>query len=354
MPPSPEWLIAALEEQRAGRFAEAERIYDDALRTNPDQADALHLLGLIAASRGQFEIAEQRIARAIVCKPSRADFHASLGNLYFARQMIEQMTDSYRHALLLAYFSAIPAPFSEIIAHAGSDPRDGSFLADPVRYKSQYLQDVFLDRWVFGGVTGGTFVDIGAHDGVSFSNSHFFETVRGWRGVAIEPNPDAFAQLAVNRKCAALNCGISDAPNRVPFLKISGYSEMLSGIVDNYQPEHRQRIEQEIVQFGGSAQVITIETRTLNDIAQQEVLSEITYLSIDTEGSELSILKSIDFSRIFVHALTVEFNFEPVKTRMVSLMHAQGFEFAQTLGHDLVFLNRASPFHAQFNRLRTG
>jgi hypothetical protein len=124
--------------------------------------------------------------------------------------------------------------------------------------------------------------------------------------------------------------------------------------VDNYQPEHRQRIEQEIVQFGGSAEVITIETRTLNDIAQQEALGEITYLSIDTEGSELSILKSINFSRLFVHALTVEFNFEHVKTRMISLLHAQGFELAQTLGHDLVFLNRASPFHVQFNRLRTG
>ena len=52
--------------------------------------------------------------------------------------------------------------------------------------------------------------------------------------------------------------------------------------------------------------------------------------------------------------LTVEYNYDPVKTRMISLMHAQGFDHAQTLGHDLLFLNQASPFHARFNRLRKG
>jgi hypothetical protein len=157
----------------------------------------------------------------------------------------------------------------------------------------------------------------------------------------------------VKRTCTVLNCGVANARVTVPFLKISGYSEMLSGIVGNYHQEHRQRIEQEIGQFGGTAEVIAVETRTLNDIGAQLGLSEINYLSIDTEGSELPILESIDFSRLFVHGLTVEFNFEHVRSQMISLMHARGFELVQTLGHDLVFLNRASSFHAQFHRLRT-
>ena len=348
------WLAAALEHQRAGRFAEAERIYNDVLKDNPDEADALHLLGLIAATRGQFETAEEKIAHAIGSKPNRADFHASLGNLFFARQMIEPMARSYRHALLLGYFSSIPAPFAEIIAHAGSNPPKSHFPVEPTQYRSQYLQDVFLDRWVFDGLANGVFVDIGAHDGISYSNSYFFETIRGWRGVAIEPNPTAYAQLALNRACACLNCGVSNAPGTVPFLKISGHSEMLSGIVPHYPPEHRQRIEQEIRQSGGSAETIAIETRTLNDIAAHAGLDEVTYLSIDTEGSELPILESTDFNRLFVHAMTVECNFEHLTSRMISLLHARGFEPAQTLGHDLVFLNRVSPYYAQFCRIRSG
>jgi FkbM family methyltransferase len=240
--------------------------------------------------------------------------------------------------LLLAYFSAIPAPFADIAAHAGSDPGPCDFPADPSQYKSQYLQDVLLDRWLFGGLRGGFFADIGAHDGVSYSNSFYFEKVRGWKGICIEPNPDVFAQLARNRQCTVLNCCVSGRTGTAPFLKISGYSEMLSGMVESYDPEHRRRVEQELQQFGGSREVIPIQTRRLNDIAAEYGCSEITYLSIDTEGSELTILQAIDFARLFVHALTVEFNFDHVKT----------------LGHDLLFLNRASPFHAGFNRLRKG
>src|SRR5947207_1077177 len=115
MAPRPQWLTAALEHQRAGRFAEAERIYQGILRANPAEADALHLLGLIAASRDQYELAGTMFARAIGCKPNRPDFYASLGNLFFARGLVTQMADCYRRALLLAHFTTIPAPYADII-----------------------------------------------------------------------------------------------------------------------------------------------------------------------------------------------------------------------------------------------
>jgi hypothetical protein len=92
----------------------------------------------------------------------------------------------------------------------------------------------------------------------------------------------------------------------------------------------------------------------LNDITAECGFSEITYLSIDTEGSELAILQSIDFKGLFVHAITVEYNFDHVKTRMISLMRANGFDYVQTLGHDLLFLNRLSPFQGNLRRLRGG
>jgi FkbM family methyltransferase len=354
MAPRPEWLTAALEHQRTGRFAEAERICDAVLGANPVEADALHLLGLIAACRDQHERAGTMFARAITYKPNRGDFYASLGNLFFSRGIVVQMADCYRRALLLAHFSTIPAPYAEIIAHAGSDPPASDFTTNVDQYKSQYLQDVLLDRWLFGGVAGGTFVDIGAHDGVAYSNSFVFEKLRGWRGVCIEPNPAVFAQLAVNRQCTTLNCCVSDAAGMVPFLKISGYSEMLSGIVEKYEPEHRERVERELKQFGGSSDVILIQARTLNDIAAECDLAEVTYLSIDTEGSELAILQSIDFKRLFVHAITVEYNFDHVKSRMIALMRGNGFDYVQTLGHDLLFLNHLSPFQTNLQRLRSG
>jgi FkbM family methyltransferase len=352
MPLHPPWLTAALEHQRAGRIPEAERLYHEVPKSDPRKGDAMHLLGLIAASRGQFDLAHKQITDAIACEPRRGDFHASLGNLFFTRQMIPQMTEAYRSALLLAYFRSVPAPFPEIIARAGSNPDPNDFVTEPAHYKSQYLQDVLLDRWLFDGMRGGTFIDIGAHDGVTYSNSFFFETVRDWQGIAIEPNPDSFAKAAASRTCTVLNCCVGPENETVRFLKISGYSEMLSGILDNYHSEHRERVEQELAQFGGSAEVIPVATRNLNGIVAENELSEITYLSIDTEGSELPILQSIDFKRLFVHAITVEYNFEPVKAQMILLMGNRGFDCIQTLGHDLLFLNRASSFHGRFKHLQ--
>lgn len=350
----PPWLGAALSHHLAGRFAEAERIYNDVLRANPIEPDALNLLGLIAAYRGQYDPAQRLIGRAIATKPGRGDFHAGLGNVFLAQGSEGPMVECYRRALLLAYFREIPVSFAELAAHAGGESALAHGFTDIGLYKSQCLQDVFLDRWVFAGRKSGVFIDVGAHDGLTFSNSCFFEQGRGWSGVCIEPHPAAFKQLAANRRCAALNCCVAANTGSVSFRKISGYSEMLSGIVDTYHPEHRERIERELKQFGGSSELITVEARTINELAAEHGLSDITYLSIDTEGSELVILQSMDFKHLFVHAITVECNFDEIKTQMVSLMAGNGFDFARTLTHDLLFLNRASPYHAAHARLAQG
>jgi FkbM family methyltransferase len=348
----PAWLDAALSFYAAGRIGDVERICEQVLASNPVDPDALHLFGLVHASRQKYEGAGEFILRAAAIRPRRGDFYASLGNLYFAKGQANEMIECYKRALLFAYFHDVPAPFAQIAVHAGSDPPGTAFGDDPASYKSQCAQDIVLDRWLFDGMTGGVFVDVGAHDGITGSNSYFFETVRHWRGICIEPNPNVYAKLVENRSCILRNCCISDRGGIVPFLKVSGYAEMLSGIVDKYDPQHRLRVQEELRQFGGSSEVIPVEARGLNEIARECGFGEITYLSIDTEGSELSILRSVDFSALMVHVLTVEFNYEHVKPHMIALMRDRGFDYAQQLGYDLIFINRNSPYRETFARLQ--
>src|SRR5205809_1665087 len=97
------------------------------------------------------------------------------------------------------------------------------------RYFSQYRQDEFIDKVVLNKKRNGFFVDIGAHDGINFSNSNFFEVNRAFKGLCIEPNPKVFSQLKKNRKCDVLNVCIAATVGTVKFLAIEGYSEMLSG-----------------------------------------------------------------------------------------------------------------------------
>ena len=107
-------------------------------------------------------------------------------------------------------------------------------------YYSQCGQDKWLLENVFQGKESGIFVDIGAHDGVSFSNTLRMEQI-GWCGVAIEPMPEAFAKLRANRRYTTLNYCISERTGPAAFRLIDGYSQMLSGLISEYDPKHLQR-----------------------------------------------------------------------------------------------------------------
>ena len=75
-PPSLDQQInAALGHHRRGELAQAEAIYRAVLATDPNNADALHLLGLVAHQVGQHQHAEQLIARAIRIHPGNAQVH---------------------------------------------------------------------------------------------------------------------------------------------------------------------------------------------------------------------------------------------------------------------------------------
>src|SRR6266404_4629426 len=79
-----EALALALQYHQAGNLQQAEYLYRQILQTDPRQADALHLLGLIAHQRGQHDAAIDLIRRALASNPGVAGYHANLGLVYLA------------------------------------------------------------------------------------------------------------------------------------------------------------------------------------------------------------------------------------------------------------------------------
>jgi len=76
-----EKLGAAIEHHQAGRLQQAEQIYRHILDRHPGDADALHLLGLIAFQNGRTEEAVEKIRRAIGCHPSAPVYYDNLGKI---------------------------------------------------------------------------------------------------------------------------------------------------------------------------------------------------------------------------------------------------------------------------------
>ncbi len=91
----------ALELHQAGRLAEAEVLYRQILRTQPQHADALHLLGVIAHQRGEHEAAVTQIAQAIHIDRGVAAYHNNLGEALRAQGKLDQARAAYEQALSL-------------------------------------------------------------------------------------------------------------------------------------------------------------------------------------------------------------------------------------------------------------
>lgn len=64
-----------------------------------------------------------------------------------------------------------------------------------MEYYSQFGQDKFLDQKIFKGKNSGFFLEIGADDGVRYSNTYFFEKFRGWQGICIERGKNLLTSL---------------------------------------------------------------------------------------------------------------------------------------------------------------
>ena len=189
-----------------------------------------------------------------------------------------------------------------------------------------------------GDKRNGVFIDVGAYDGDRVSNTIYFEDILGWSGVCIEPNPNAFESLTKNRNCICINAGVTDVEDTLPFCKVSGHAEMLSGFMNYVSKEHIDRINLEISRHGGEITIIDVKTIRLRDVIRDNNLYHIDYLSIDTEGNELNVLKSIDFNSCRIQFISAENNDRTPDVK--HFLKEKGYDFANNIcGDDIYILN---------------
>lgn len=174
---------------------------------------------------------------------------------------------------------------------------------------SQHGQDAFVYQTFFKDDDAkGYFVDVGAYDGVTFSNSLFFERHLGWSGICVEPLPAAFDKLRKSRTANCLNCAVADHDGKGEFVDVDmpNYGKMYSGLRAEYDPRHVQVLRANMM----GARMIEVPLRRLAGILDETGVRKIDYMSIDTEGGELKILKSIDLGSYEVRVISVENNYQ--------------------------------------------
>lgn len=204
-----------------------------------------------------------------------------------------------------------------------------------MKYYSQIGQDKFVDEYL-EFKENGVFVDIGAHDGKSCSNSLFFEENRNWSGICIEPGIEEFKSLNSFRKSININACVSDYDGESEFIYIEGYSNMLSGLLETYNQPHVNRINNEVKQHGGNINKVNMPVFKLQTILDKNNLYDIDYCSIDTEGSEFNIIKSIDFDKTNIKIFSIENNYND--TSIKEYLESKGYTLYKKLQWDDIFI----------------
>lgn len=201
------------------------------------------------------------------------------------------------------------------------------------RYFSQAGQDEYLDRSVFERRRGGIFVEIGAYDGITGSNTLFFELFRGWSGILVEASPTYHNLVADNRDTPCLNIAVAPEAGEVAFLDIRrGYTQM-GGIVDSLGAQALAAIEAD---SRTESEVITVEAKPLAGILAEQGLERVDYLSIDIEGGEPAVLESFPFSEFDIHAWSIEVNEQT--PRIGEIMTGAGYSLAGHIGVDQIWV----------------
>ena len=159
------------------------------------------------------------------------------------------------------------------------------------------------DRWILKNLElpdKGTFVDVGAGDGISLSNTFAFEH-RGWRGLCVEPDPRSFSKLRQNRQCSICNWAVGTPGSGQFHLRRQPH---LSG-------------------FDRGGRAIRVHIATLDEIlARYYKMDLIDLMSIDVEGRELDVWATLSIkpSILIIEFLTagLRSHFSEIKGRLIS------------------------------------
>jgi FkbM family methyltransferase len=140
------------------------------------------------------------------------------------------------------------------------------------------------------------------------NNSYHFER-KGWNCLCIEPNPTYYRQgVAAGRKVENVACGATDADDVLfEIFTLAGGTNQ--GAISSLKRD--DRLVQSHAHIISRVEQVPVKVRTLDHVlAQHPEITSIDFVSIDTENTELDVLKGFDINRWKPKLLIIENNFD--------------------------------------------
>jgi FkbM family methyltransferase len=147
---------------------------------------------------------------------------------------------------------------------------------------------------------GGTFLEAGAHDGYTQSNTYFLERHRGWSGVLIEPVPELRAKCERRRpRSQVFWCALTGPDRPDPEITIH-FGDLMSTVgADTHAASG-------LAVVGRSPYSVSVPARTLSSVLDEAAIGAVDLMVLDLEGHELEALRGLDLERHAPRHLMVE------------------------------------------------
>ncbi|KAL7636873.1 UNVERIFIED_CONTAM: hypothetical protein RMT77_012631 [Armadillidium vulgare] len=189
---------------------------------------------------------------------------------------------------------------------------------------SQYKQGIFLHDY-FKNKKNGTFIEAGAYDGETFSNTLILERELGWTGLLIEPNALYYKSIPLkNRKAQHARCCLS-----------------LSPISSNMTLSNKGMGSRLVANTNETKGVARVTCYPLFSLIVAANLTTLDLLSLDLESVEVKVLKTIPWDEVDIKSILVEVNHIPEgKNFLTKYMKQNNYKLYKKLHIDYFFVKQ--------------
>ena len=194
---------------------------------------------------------------------------------------------------------------------------------------AQFGEDLFLTSLLGYEKDRGVYVDVGCYHPINYSNTYIFYQ-RGWRGVAIDPNPrwipawkryrprDRFVNTAVTSKVSSMS------------------------YVMNAQYPACNRLVGTTSHVANAGETVTVvTTRPLKLILEELLPAEpIDLLNVDCEGHDLEVIQTYDFANRRPHVIAAEDTTVQIDSPLCVFLDAMGYACKGFIGLTKIFQDK--------------
>jgi FkbM family methyltransferase len=171
----------------------------------------------------------------------------------------------------------------------------------------------------------GLFVEAGAHDGYTQSNSYYLERFLGWRGLLVEAVPELYEKARRRRTGSIVEQVALVGPEQDGTDVVVHFGDLASTLGE---PEHASG---GLRNAGRDPYAVTVRGRTLSGLLDEAGLDRPDLIVLDVEGHELAALRGLDLDRHGPALLVIEMlDMASARPQFDALLEAH-YDFAQTL-----------------------